>query len=256
MIARYLVNGNDHCYVINDKVYNDDLHLLQVCKRIFVHKPYLLDCSPVVEQSPLCNTLNPKQNLPATSWNPHPQGVESTVNVGAVSSRSNQLPQKFPQSTLQTCCVLCHVKSSSVDASQFPQYGLNSVSADNRIPPLTLTYQAYLGVQYYPLDPSRITEEQTRYQIFLQVRSDLLSGRMQASEDLFISLCGLILQCKSRQPALVEYQFLDTVRHCPSYGQLKFSVKDLVTNKKCLLGLSPIGITIEETQSNVIKFNW
>ncbi|KAF7255417.1 hypothetical protein EG68_08063, partial [Paragonimus skrjabini miyazakii] len=252
-------------------------------------------CSPVIEQSPLVNALNTKQNLPATSWNSHPQGVESTVNVGAVSSRSNQLPQKFPRSTLQTCGVLCHVNSSSVDALEVPQYGPNSVSEDNRIPPLTLTYKAYLGVHYYPLNPSRITEEQTRYQIFLQVRSDLLSGRMQASEELFISLCGLILQsdcgdygeeklgvnyvrhllklpqlsvmlekrikekhieCRSRQPALVEYQFLDTVRHCPSYGQMKFSVKNLVTNKKCLLGLSPVGITIEETQSNVIKFNW
>ncbi|KAF6771892.1 hypothetical protein AHF37_08971, partial [Paragonimus kellicotti] len=153
-------------------------------------------CSPVIEQSPLCNALNPKRNLPATSWNHHPEGIESTVNVGAVSSRSNQLPQKFPRSTLQTCGVLCHVKSPSVDASEVPQCGPNSVSEDSRIPPLTLTYQAYLGIQYYPLNPSCITEEQTRYQIFLQVRSDLLSGRMQTSEELFISLCGLILQCK------------------------------------------------------------
>ncbi|KAF8563009.1 hypothetical protein P879_06282 [Paragonimus westermani] len=261
----------------------------------FVLKSYLLDCSPLIEQSHLCNALNSKQNLSATSRNSHPEDVESTVNAGVVSSRSNQLPQKFPRSTLQTCGVLCHVKPSSSDASKVPQRGPSSVSEDSRVPPLTLTYQAYLGVQYYPLNPSCITEEQTRYQIFQQVRSDLLSGRMQAGEEMFISLCGLILQsdcgdygeeklganyvrhllklpqlttmmekrikekhieCRSRQPALAEYQFLDTVRHCSSYGQMKFSVRDLVTNKDCLLGLSPNGITIEETQCNVIKFSW
>ncbi|KAA3681431.1 uncharacterized protein DEA37_0005103 [Paragonimus westermani] len=168
--------------------------LFKFADAFFVLKSYLLDCSPVIEQPHLCNAQHSTQNLSATSRNPHPEDVESTVNAGVVSSRSNQLPQKFPRSTLQTCGVLCHAKSSSSDASKVPQRGPNSVSEDSRVPPLTLTYQAYLGVQYYPLIPSCITEEQTRYQIFLQVRSDLLSGRMQTNEELFISLCGLILQ--------------------------------------------------------------
>lgn len=34
-----------------------------------------------------------------------------------------------------------------------------------------------------------------RYQIFIQVRNDLISGRMQVDENLFVTLCGLILQC-------------------------------------------------------------
>ncbi|KAK4467766.1 hypothetical protein MN116_008695 [Schistosoma mekongi] len=157
--------------------------------------------------------------------------------------------------------------------SSFRTCGLNACSSASRADltyiknahkPLTLIYQAYIGIKYYPPDPTIIPDEQTRYQIFMQVRNDLISGRMQVDENLFITLCGLILQsdcgdygsdrlgsnyikqllklpnlseqleerikakhedCRCRQPALVEYQLLDKVKHLPTYGQIRFHVK-------------------------------
>lgn len=37
-----------------------------------------------------------------------------------------------------------------------------------------------------------------RYQIFLQLRADLVSGQLVVDQQLFVFLCGLILQCKLR----------------------------------------------------------
>ncbi|VDO93851.1 unnamed protein product [Schistosoma margrebowiei] len=87
---------------------------------------------------------------------------------------------------------------------------------------------------------------------------------MQVDENLFVTLCGLILQsdcgdygadrlgsnyvkqllklpnlneqlekrikikhedCRCRQPALVEYQLLDKVKQLSTYGQIKFHIK-------------------------------
>ncbi|XP_018645744.1 4.1 G protein, putative [Schistosoma mansoni] len=138
--------------------------------------------------------------------------------------------------------------------------------------PLTLIYQAYLGIKYYPPDPTIIADEQTRYQIFIQVRNDLISGRMQVDENLFVTLCGLILQsdcgdygadrlgsnyvkqllklpnlneqleerikikhedCRCRQPALVEYQLLDKVKQLSTYGQINFHIKGTRFTYRC-----------------------
>ncbi|CAH8654871.1 unnamed protein product [Dicrocoelium dendriticum] len=64
------------------------------------------------------------------------------------------------------------------------------------------------------------------------------------------------LEYRSRQPALVEYQFLHLIKHCYSYGQVKYAVKEAVTDKHCLLGVGPIGLTIEEAQRCTIRFSW
>lgn len=60
------------------------------------------------------------------------------------------------------------------------------------ISPITL----YLGVKFYAADPCRLVEEITRYQFFLQVKSDVLQGRLPVSQDLAIELASYALQCK------------------------------------------------------------
>ena len=58
--------------------------------------------------------------------------------------------------------------------------------------PVTL----YLGVKFYAADPCKLVEEITRYQFFLQVKLDILQGRLPVSQELSVDLAALALQCK------------------------------------------------------------
>ena len=60
------------------------------------------------------------------------------------------------------------------------------------VAPITL----YLGVKFYAADPCRLVEEITRYQFFLQVKQDVLQGRLPVLHDLAVELAALALQCK------------------------------------------------------------
>eukprot|EP00095_Tigriopus_kingsejongensis_P005999 maker-scaffold505_size153196-snap-gene-0.22 protein:Tk05999 transcript:maker-scaffold505_size153196-snap-gene-0.22-mRNA-1 annotation:"4.1 G protein " len=73
------------------------------------------------------------------------------------------------------------------------------------ISPITL----YLGVKFYAADPCRLVEEITRYQFFLQVKLDVLQGRLPVSQELAIELCAYALQSE-----LGDY---DSSRHSPGY---------------------------------------
>ena len=59
------------------------------------------------------------------------------------------------------------------------------------ISPITL----YLGVKFYAADPCKLVEEITRYHFFLQVKLDILQGRLPVPSDLSIDLAALALQC-------------------------------------------------------------
>ena len=58
--------------------------------------------------------------------------------------------------------------------------------------PVTL----YLGVKFYAADPCRLVEEITRYQFFLQVKLDVLQGRLPVTQELAVELAAMALQCK------------------------------------------------------------
>lgn len=60
------------------------------------------------------------------------------------------------------------------------------------ISPITL----YLGVKFYAADPCRLAEEITRYQFFLQLKLDVLQGRLPVSQELAVELAAYALQCK------------------------------------------------------------
>ncbi|CAH8597359.1 unnamed protein product [Heterobilharzia americana] len=235
----------------------------------------LLDSPPIVEQSVNNRTPNRQDFQCVTSKNVIPIESQPTVSL------TEKLISSFRT---------CGLKACSSTRSEFP----NAYIKDLR-KPLTLIYQAYLGIKYYPADPTIIADEQTRYQIFIQVRNDLINGRMQVDENLFVTLCGLILQsdcgdygadrlgpnyvkqllklpnlndqlekrikakheeCRCRQPALVEYQLLDKVKQLPTYGQIKFHIKETISNTPGLLCLGPTGVIIEDSRRNLIQFSW
>ncbi|THD22811.1 putative 4.1 G protein [Fasciola hepatica] len=232
-------------------------------------------CQPAIEQS----------------FQPSSNGMKSSVSNGVVDFQDRV---KKPASSFRVCGLnrsrQFHPLGSSVTESQ-----AQSTTTTNHTQPLTLTYHIYFAVRYYPFDPTLISNEQTRYQIFLQLRADLVTGQLTVDQELFVSLCGLILQSdcgdygeerlgpfyvkqllkmpnlspdvearikakhaefRCRQPALVEYQLLDRVKSCVSYGQNKFSVREVVSGMHCFLGIGPIALVIEDSQLNSIRFSW
>ncbi|XP_028156053.1 band 4.1-like protein 4 isoform X2 [Ostrinia furnacalis] len=67
----------------------------------------------------------------------------------------------------------------------------------------------YFGVKFYAADPCKLLEEITRYQLFLQLKQDVLRGRLPVGFDLAAELAAFVLQSE-----LGDY---DHRRHAPGY---------------------------------------
>lgn len=70
-------------------------------------------------------------------------------------------------------------------------------------------YTFYFGVKFYAADPCKLLEEITRYQFFLQIKQDILQGRLLVPFELAAELGAFILQSE-----LGDY---DPRRHSPGY---------------------------------------
>lgn len=51
-------------------------------------------------------------------------------------------------------------------------------------------------MKFYSSEPNSLREELTRYQFFLQLKQDILEGKLDCPEQVAIELCALALQCK------------------------------------------------------------
>nr|CAD7429589.1 unnamed protein product [Timema monikensis] len=69
-------------------------------------------------------------------------------------------------------------------------------------PPYTLR----LKVKFYSSEPNSLREELTRYQFFLQLKLDILEGRLESPFSTAVELAALALQCKDTLQ--VYYEFL------------------------------------------------
>lgn len=58
-------------------------------------------------------------------------------------------------------------------------------------PPYTLR----LKVKFYSSEPNTLREELTRYQFFLQMKQDMLEGKVECNDRRGIEMCALSLQC-------------------------------------------------------------
>lgn len=52
-----------------------------------------------------------------------------------------------------------------------------------------------MKVKFYSSEPNTLREELTRYLFFLQLKQDLLEGRLDCPDDKAAELCALALQC-------------------------------------------------------------
>lgn len=57
-------------------------------------------------------------------------------------------------------------------------------------------YELYFSVKFYAVDPCKLVEEITRYQFFLQLKQDVLQGRLPVTFDLASQLGAYVVQCK------------------------------------------------------------
>lgn len=118
------------------------------------------------------------------------------------------------------------------------------------VAPITL----YLGVKFYAADPCRLVEEITRYQFFLQVKQDVLQGRLPVLHDLAVELAALALQSE-----LGDY---DPNHHTPGYvsefrfisAQTEEFESDVQAAHGSMSGIGIVPATAEMTYLEKVKW--
>ncbi|RXN20569.1 band 4A isoform X1 [Labeo rohita] len=157
-------------------------------------------------------------------------------------------------------------------------------------PPFTL----YFGVKFYAEDPCKLKEEITRYQFFLQVKQDVLQGRLPCPFDISAQLAALAIQSelgdydpyKHTAGYVSEYRFVpdqkeeleDSIEqiHKTLMGQVPAEAENnYLAIAKALemygvdlhpvfgekqseyfLGLTPIGVVVYKNKTQVGKYFW
>ncbi|XP_061428327.1 band 4.1-like protein 4A isoform X2 [Lethenteron reissneri] len=157
-------------------------------------------------------------------------------------------------------------------------------------PPFTL----YFGVKFYARDPCQLKEEITRYQLFLQVKQDVLQGRLPVTHEEAALLASFALQAELGDydaakaapgyvsafrfvpgqtaeveeraealhgtltglvPAEAELQFLRRARALDMYGVDLHHVTG-EHQREYMLGLSPTGISVYLGKAQVAHYFW
>ncbi|KAJ7371515.1 FERM domain-containing protein 5 [Desmophyllum pertusum] len=167
------------------------------------------------------------------------------------------------------------------DAKQRHWLELNK-SVIKQMKTLKPPYKLFFRVKFYAVDPSALHEEITRYQFFLQVKRDILHGRLLCTFNDLVELGAYIVQADigdfdpddhgenyvsefrivpkqadklekkiteihkqlfGQVPSVAEKNFLAKVRGLDMYGVDPHPCKDQ-DNVQLYLGLTPIGVAI------------
>ncbi|XP_064873706.1 band 4.1-like protein 4 isoform X1 [Oncorhynchus nerka] len=157
-------------------------------------------------------------------------------------------------------------------------------------PPYTL----YFGVKFYAEDPCKLKEEITRYQFFLQVKQDVLQGRIPCPLDISAQLAALAIQSElgdydpykhvsgyvseyrfvpdqkeeledaietihktvtGQVPSEAEANYLGTAKTLDMYGVDLHPVFG-ENQSEYFLGLTPIGVVVYKNKTQVGKYFW
>lgn len=58
-------------------------------------------------------------------------------------------------------------------------------------------YLLKFRVKFFVTEMSRLLEEYTRYHFYLQLRKDIVSGRLTGDESILATLASYVLQCRA-----------------------------------------------------------
>uniref|UniRef100_A0A8C5UGU4 Erythrocyte membrane protein band 4.1-like 4A n=1 Tax=Malurus cyaneus samueli TaxID=2593467 RepID=A0A8C5UGU4_9PASS len=160
----------------------------------------------------------------------------------------------------------------------------------NTGPPYTL----YFGIKFYAEDPCKLKEEITRYQFFLQVKQDVLQGRLPCPTNTAAQLGAYIIQSElgdydpykhtagyvseyrfvpdqkeeledaierihktlmGQVPAEAEVNYLGVAKSLEMYGVDLHPVYG-ENKSEYFLGLTPIGVVVYKNKKQVGKYFW
>ncbi|CAG9759767.1 unnamed protein product [Ceutorhynchus assimilis] len=155
-------------------------------------------------------------------------------------------------------------------------------------------YTLYFGVKFYAADPCKLLEEITRYQFFLQIKQDILQGRLLVPFELAAELGAFILQSElgdydprrhaygyvsefrffpnqsvelemrmtelhqtltGQMPSQAELNYLDKVKWLEMYGVDLHPVLG-EDHVEYFLGLTPSGIIVLRNKNTVGNYYW
>uniref|UniRef100_A0A3Q2G603 protein-tyrosine-phosphatase n=1 Tax=Cyprinodon variegatus TaxID=28743 RepID=A0A3Q2G603_CYPVA len=148
--------------------------------------------------------------------------------------------------------------------------------------------QLFFGVMFYVPNVSRLEQEATRYQYYLQVKKEVLDGRLQCTVERGIRLAGLAVQAdfgdfthfpsqdflreyvlfpttemvlihvmfllfSGRPPAEAELLYIKEVEKLDGFGQESFPAKDNYTND-IFIGMSFVGVFVKHRNGRSIMW--
>ncbi|CAD5222448.1 unnamed protein product [Bursaphelenchus xylophilus] len=155
-------------------------------------------------------------------------------------------------------------------------------------------YHLFFRLKFYVSDPGKLLEEYTRYLVYLQLRKDLLDGRLPCTEDMAIILGGLAAQselgdfneeehgedylnnfrllpaqtkllnkkiCESHRsnkglyPAEAEFEFLNKAKCLDFYGFDLYEARDGY-ERPITIGVNSNGVSVFDNGSRVHSFPW
>lgn len=156
------------------------------------------------------------------------------------------------------------------------------------------THTLYFGVKFYAADPCKLLEEITRYQFFLQIKQDILQGRLPVPTELAAELGAYVLQSElgdydprvhlpgyvsefrflanqsleletkiaelhkslvGQLPSTAELNYLDRVKWLEMYGVDLHPVLG-EDSVEYFLGLTPSGIIVLRNKITVGNYYW
>lgn len=169
-----------------------------------------------------------------------------------------------------------------------------AVKVSDQLKGVPLPHTLYFGIKFYASDPCKLVEEVTRYQFVLQLKQDVLQGRLPVNEDLAAELFALSLQSelgdydsrrhpplyasefrfipaqtqrleekaeklhkgmRGQVPSVVEMKFLEKVKWLDLYGVDLHAVTG-DSDVRYFLGLTPSGILVVKDGQRVNNFFW
>ncbi|XP_058809813.1 tyrosine-protein phosphatase non-receptor type 4 isoform X2 [Phymastichus coffea] len=154
--------------------------------------------------------------------------------------------------------------------------------------------QFFFRVKFYVSDPSKLQEEYTRYQFYLQIRKDILQGKLQLPPSTACLIASYTVQSelgdynseehaagylsrlqlipgqteemekkiselhklhKGQLPSDAEFNFLDHAKRLDMYGVELHKARDSV-NKEIQLGVTSTGLVVFENNIRINVFSW